>query len=100
MIESVIVGTVSLRVTGRCQDRHLVPIYRVTSIKVFHLVRHLRRNSNLGYVIDEDHTDSYGNLWFRGEKSTNAMYNFLYLSLRIVVMFELNFVGKKPPLTH
>lgn len=41
MIESIVVGTVSLGVTRWCQDSHFMTIYSITSIKVFHFICHL-----------------------------------------------------------
>ena len=50
MIEPVIVGTISLRVTGRRQDRHFVAIYGVTPVEVFHLIRHFFRGAFIPHV--------------------------------------------------
>lgn len=38
MVETIVIGTVGFRVTGRCQYGHLVAVYRVTTIEMFHLV--------------------------------------------------------------
>jgi hypothetical protein len=37
MVEAVIIGTVRFGVDGGCNHRHLMSIYRVTTIKMFNL---------------------------------------------------------------